>query len=67
VTPFLAQLAPAAGVLDELELHVIPVLFGEGRALSRGLAPEQIQLKRTPFPARAAGSGNRSRTNRRTR
>jgi dihydrofolate reductase len=42
-----AQLALAAGVLDELELHVIPVLFGQGRRLFEGLAPEQIQLERT--------------------
>jgi dihydrofolate reductase len=28
-----AQPALAAGVLDELELHVIPVLFGQGRRL----------------------------------
>ena len=42
-----AQLALAAGVLDELELHVIPVLFGRGRRLFEGLAPEQIELQRT--------------------
>ena len=42
-----AQLALAAGVLDELELHVIPVLFGQGRRLFEGLAPEQIELHRT--------------------
>jgi len=42
-----AQLAFAAGVLDEIELHVIPVLFGQGRRLSEGLAPEQIELERT--------------------
>ena len=42
-----AQLALAAGVLDELELHVIPVLFGQGRRLFEGLAPEQIELERT--------------------
>jgi dihydrofolate reductase len=41
-----AQLALAAGVLDELELHVIPVLFGQGRRLFEGLAPEQIELER---------------------
>ena len=41
------QLALAAGVLDELELHVIPVLFGQGRRLFEGLAPEQIELQRT--------------------
>jgi dihydrofolate reductase len=42
-----AQLALAAGVLDELELHVIPVLFGQGRRLFEGLDPEQIELERT--------------------
>jgi dihydrofolate reductase len=42
-----AQLALAAGVLDELELHVIPVLFGQGRRLFDNLAAEQIELERT--------------------
>jgi dihydrofolate reductase len=42
-----AQLALAAGVLEELELHVIPVLFGQGRRLFEGLAPDQIELERT--------------------
>jgi dihydrofolate reductase len=42
-----AQLALAAGVLEEIELHVIPVLFGQGRRLFEGLAPEQIELERT--------------------
>ena len=42
-----AQLALAAGVLDEIELHVIPVLFGQGRRLFEGLAPEHIELERT--------------------
>jgi dihydrofolate reductase len=42
-----AQLALAAGVLDELELHLIPVLFGQGRRLFEGLAAEQIELQRT--------------------
>jgi dihydrofolate reductase len=42
-----AQLALTAGVLDELELHVVPVLFGQGRRLFEGLAPEQIELERT--------------------
>jgi dihydrofolate reductase len=41
------QLALAAGVLDELELHVIPVLFGQGRRLFEGLAAKQIELQRT--------------------
>jgi dihydrofolate reductase len=42
-----ARLALAAGVLDEVELHVIPVLFGQGRRLFEGLAAEQIELERT--------------------
>jgi dihydrofolate reductase len=42
-----AQLALAAGVLDELELHVVPVLFGQGRRLFDNLEPEQIELERT--------------------
>jgi dihydrofolate reductase len=42
-----AQFALADGVLDELELHVIPVLFGQGRRLFESLAPEQIELERT--------------------
>jgi len=42
-----ARLALAAGVLDELELHVIPVLFGQGRRLFEGLAAVQIELERT--------------------
>jgi dihydrofolate reductase len=41
------QLALAAGVLDEIELHVVPVLFGQGRRLFEGLPPEQIELERT--------------------
>jgi len=42
-----AQLALAAGLLDELEIHLIPVLFGQGRRLFEGLAAEQIELERT--------------------
>jgi dihydrofolate reductase len=42
-----AQLALGAGVLDEIELHVVPVLFGQGRRLFEGLGPEQIGLERT--------------------
>jgi dihydrofolate reductase len=41
------RLALAAGVLDELELHVVPVLFGEGRRLFDGLPSGQIELERT--------------------
>jgi dihydrofolate reductase len=42
-----AQLALAEGLLDELELHVVPVLFGRGRRLFDNLDPEQIELERT--------------------
>jgi dihydrofolate reductase len=43
----ITQLALAAGVLDELELHVVPVLLGQGRRLFDGLPAEQIELERT--------------------
>jgi dihydrofolate reductase len=41
------RLALGAGVLDEIELHVVPVLFGQGRRLFDGLPAEQIALERT--------------------
>jgi dihydrofolate reductase len=50
-----AQLALAAGVLDELELHVIPVLFGQGRRLFENRDPEQIELGRTRILEGEAG------------
>jgi dihydrofolate reductase len=43
----IAQRALAAGLLDELELHVVPVLFGQGRRLFDNLPAEQIELERT--------------------
>ncbi len=42
-----AQLALAAGLLDELEIHLIPVLLGQGRRLFDDVGPEQIELART--------------------
>ncbi len=42
-----AQLALAAGVLDELEITLIPVLLGQGRRLFDHLGPEHIELERT--------------------
>jgi dihydrofolate reductase len=50
-----AQLALAAGVLDELEIHLIPVLFGQGRRLFDNLGPEHIELKRTRILEGEAG------------
>jgi dihydrofolate reductase len=40
-----AQLALAAGVLDELEIHLIPVLLGEGRRLFEHLGSDHIELE----------------------
>jgi dihydrofolate reductase len=42
-----AQLALAAGVLDEIEIHLIPVLLGQWRRLFDHLGPEHIELERT--------------------
>jgi dihydrofolate reductase len=41
-----APIALAAGILDELELHVVPVLLSQGRRLFEGLDPERIELER---------------------
>jgi len=40
-----AQLALAAGVLDEIQIHLIPVLLGEGRRLFKQLGPEHVELE----------------------
>lgn len=42
-----AQLALAAGVLDEMVVHLIPVLLGQGRRLFAERDPEHIELERT--------------------
>lgn len=41
-----AQRALTAGLLDELEIHLIPVLFGAGRRLFEHLGVEQRELER---------------------
>ena len=41
-----AQLALAAGLLDELEIHLVPVLLGQGRPLFDNLGPEHTELER---------------------
>jgi dihydrofolate reductase len=35
----------AAGLLDELELHVVPVVLGDGARIFDGLADAQVQLE----------------------
>ncbi len=51
-----AQLALAAGVLDEIQIHLIPVLLGQGRRLFDHLAAEQIELERTAAIAAPDGT-----------
>ncbi|WP_034508532.1 dihydrofolate reductase family protein [Blastococcus sp. URHD0036] len=41
------QLALAAGVLDELEIHLVPVLLGGGRRLFGDQGPHDVELDRT--------------------
>ena len=43
----LAQSCLRAGVLDELEIHLVPVLLGDGRRLFEHLGSEHIELERT--------------------
>ena len=45
--PATAQLALAAGVLDELQIHLVPVLLGEGRRLFEHLGGEHIELEQS--------------------
>ena len=42
----IAQRALALGILDELEIHLVPVLLGEGRRLFEHLGVEQRELER---------------------
>lgn len=51
----IAQLALAAGVLDELGIHLVPVLLGRGRRLFDNLGPEHIELERTRVLEEEAG------------
>lgn len=40
-----AQLALAAGVLDELQIHLVPVLIGQGEPLFENMPPDHIELE----------------------
>ncbi|HSS43403.1 MAG TPA: dihydrofolate reductase family protein [Solirubrobacterales bacterium] len=40
-----AQLALAAGVLDEIQIHLVPVLLGEGRRLFEHLGADHVELE----------------------
>jgi len=42
-----AQSLLRAGVLDELELHLVPVLLGQGRRLFDAPDPDHIELELT--------------------
>lgn len=42
----LTQRALASGLLDEIQIHLVPVLFGEGRRLFDHLGVRQRQLER---------------------
>lgn len=40
-----ARLALAAGVLDELQIHLVPVLLGQGEPLFADMPPEHVELE----------------------
>jgi dihydrofolate reductase len=40
-----AQRALTAGVLDELQIHLVPVLLGQGRRLFDDMPPDHIELQ----------------------
>jgi dihydrofolate reductase len=50
-----ARLALATGLLDELEIHLIPVLLGQGRRLFDERDSEHIELERTRIIEGEAG------------
>jgi dihydrofolate reductase len=50
-----AQLALGAGLLDEIEIHLVPVLLGQGRRLFENLDPEHTELERTRILEGEAG------------
>ena len=51
----IAQRAIASELLDELEIHLVPVLFGDGRRLFEHLGIQQRELERTRILEGEAG------------
>jgi dihydrofolate reductase len=45
-SPSVIQQYLGAGLVDELQIHVAPVLLGQGKRLFDHLGPEQIELER---------------------
>jgi dihydrofolate reductase len=41
----IAQLCLRGGLLDEMELHLVPVLLGQGRRLFEDMPPDHIELE----------------------
>jgi dihydrofolate reductase len=46
-SPDIAQQLLAAGVLDEIQLHVVPILLGDGRRLFAHIGTDHLDLRRT--------------------
>ena len=51
----IAQRALGAGLLDEMEIHLVPVLLGEGRPLFEHLGVQQRELERIGVRAGEGG------------
>ena len=49
--PNVAQQAVRAGLVDEISIHLVPVLLGAGSRLFDHLAPEAVELERTELIA----------------
>jgi dihydrofolate reductase len=59
--PAVGQQAVRAGLVDEIRLHIVPVLFGVGTRLFDDLGPEQIELEPTEVVASPAATHLRFR------
>ena len=57
----------AAGLLDELELHVVPVLLGDGARLFDNLADAEVELEQVRAVEAPGVTHLKYRTRRRTK